>query len=1458
MQKHIPKDDILEEFLVKQIEKYNIRYPSINQKFCLFIRERKWNKSEQCFMGWERKRGKIEEFNQLLCGVKKSDTTFTRVLCDNQLLETYKYVITLDADSDLIPDNAAILVGLIDHPLNQPIIDMTTGKLKEGYVIIQPTVQNHIIDSRHSRFSKIFGDEGGLSHYSFVISDIYQDIFNEGSYVGKGIYDVQAFNQLLNGVIPENRVLSHDLLESCYARTGFSSVAKILDNFPNTFLSYAKREQRWLRGDWQLLPWLFKRNNFNRLSKWKIFDNLRRSLVPVSSLIFLLLNLLLMPKIFYLGFILIFFTDVLYLVHLLFTVVYGKLRKPRLTILHKVIWKEVLKRIRRSILGIVFIPHRAYIAMSAIIQSLYRMVISKKHLLKWNASENVEKSVENTKIGYLAQMWVSFIPAILLLAIINLVKISLAGIVIYLVLAVVWAFAFLIAYFLRLPRNREFQKKDKENIELLLETARRTWKFFKVFSFKNDNWLCPDNYQEVPQKKISNKTSPTNIGLQFLTILSARDFGFETLSETVDRVSNLLNTVIKFPKWKGHLYNWYNIHTLEVLNPAYVSTVDSGNFFGHIITLKNGLLEQLDLPILSSRIVEQLEVLLKKVNTDSHLKNEYNNIGDLETDLENVKKELSNQIEDLKERNDALVMVNQILTEIQIFNLQNYSYSSCATLREVAQEENEMAKILINEIEDIRDTIDKLLEEVSFAYLFNEKRKLFYIGYHVSSETMDTGCFDLIASEALLTSYLAISRGDIPAKHWNKLGRLLTIVKGLPCFVSWSGTMFEYLMPKLVMKEYGETVFANTSKAAVLQQIHYAKQKNIPWGISESQYYRFDLDSNYQYKAFGVPKIRLKPSFSDSLVVTPYATLLALSYAEKSAFANLKSLMEKGAFGDYGFYEAIDFDTNNPDTMNEYSIIKSFMAHHQGMIMVSINNYLNQGIMRTRFHKEPIIKANETLLEEKIDSHFILIAKKGYTIKTKKEDHKKAKDNVLSNRYVNTTAPIVPLANYLCNNRYSVMITSDGDGFSKYMNRMIYRWRPDRYASSGNYIYIKDVKANKVWSATFNPTKAEGDTYQAIFSPHKAEYKRKDGDISSNTTISLTIFHDVEIRKVTLNNHGKTDKIIQLTSYLEVVGDSYLAELSHPAFNKLFIESEFLKEESIFLSKRRNQNTINKPYLMHMVKSGNKFVKEIEYENDRLKFIGHNNSLQNPDAMQRDSLFNIAGFSKDPIMSIRVSVLVKAGGMASVSFITGVCKNRKHAIQVSDEFSDPYRIDDAIAQFGRQSEMELKYLEITKSQLKAYQDLVSPIYYPTRYYRGSANSIRKNLKNQSFLWKFGISGDVPILLLKVKSIDEVRIVKDVLKAYEYYRLNLIKIDLIILNESKSIYMDDLNDFLNELVSTLKIYDESIEKKSLFIINARQLIPAEINLLDTVAMVVFSEETGIYFRSVKETLGEIVE
>ncbi len=1469
----LPKDEEITAALIQRMKELNELYPGEHQRFSLFFRYRRFNKSENCYMGWERKRGKLEEFNNLLNGVPKDSTTFSGIWCDEEILETFRYVITLDADTNLLRDNAAKLVGLIDHPLNQPVLDEANRKVKEGYVIIQPSVRNHIVDKQGSRFAELFGGQSGLTHYGAVISDIYQDIFNEGIYIGKGIYDAKAFHKLLNNTIPENSVLSHDLLESCYARTAFSSTAKIMDTFPSSVISFAKREHRWIRGDWQLLPWIFTGKKLgNRslcaLARWKIFDNLRRSFVPLSKVLVILINLLWFPGAYYLWLPLVFFSDIFQILVLLVAVITQKMLRPKLALVYKGFFRELGVLFERAFLEFAITPYRAYIATDAMLRTLYRLLVSKKNLLRWNTAEAVDSSIINTVKGYFLMMWTSFLPAVALLVILCKDRRTLGVLLLYTIVAFIWMISFYLAYGISQPGGKVSEKEREESQKLLQDTARRTWQFFKDFSVKDNNYLCPDNCQmgqdyRIRQSiRVSDKTSPTNIGLQFLSILSARDFGYETISSTVDRLEQLMDTVQKLPKWRGHLYNWYEIKTLEILNPAYISTVDSGNFLGHMVALKNGLQNQLDQPVLTELMIRELNntIIRSKYPLTNFLQIDGNLvIGEFLEKIKEIWEEINNRPLSPEEDHYWIYQlqgnIENMVNESISLKLKEMKLASCPALRELAEQENKYAVSLVNRIRTICNRIDNLLDNADFGFLFDHKRLLFHIGYHVDSQTLDAGCYDLMASESALTSFLAIAKGEVPLKHWYKLGRPYTIVNGIPCFVSWSGTMFEYLMPGLVMKNYEGSVFSETFQAAILQQIKYAKEAGIPWGISESQYYRFDLNSNYQYKAFGVPKIRLQPVRKNPLVVTPYATMLALDYVWEECISNLGRLMDMGAYSDYGFFEAVDFNLPSSTEMTPYCIVRSHMAHHQGMILVAINNYLHHGIMRERFHCEIMVMAAQVLLEEKRQSNLISLAKRGYTIKIGKPLFR---EEGYSKRYVGDVAPSIPVANILSNNRYSLMITSDGDGFSKYDDLMLYRWRPDIYADTGHYIYIKDQTSGKVWSSSYHPTRVQPDEYQVIFAPHQAEFIRRDGNISTQTLVSLDPDHSVEIRKVSLTNHTGNERKFELTSYLELVGDTHLAEMSHPAFNKLFLESEYLEQHGIFLAKRRSKKG-EQPYLIHMVRTGTKLPVQVEYENDRKKFIGRNHTLANPESVMKSITFSgRSGFCNDPIMSLRVKLMLAPGETVCVSFVTGVCESRDEAIRLSEELNVCYRIDDIMEKFRLQKDIELKYLEMTRSQMNAFQDLISPIFYPSVAYRGPEERIRRNFKNQSFLWRFGISGDNPILLLRVRTVEEEGIIKDVLKAYEYLRLNRVMVDLVILIEAKHGYLQEVADFINDMTSSMRIHEQENNRPSFFLIYTYQMIPAEIDLLYTVARVVFSDKTGVYFRTVRESTPELTE
>jgi cyclic beta-1,2-glucan synthetase len=1449
-EKKVPGDEEIRDTMISRVRELNGKSAPNDLKFSLFIRERRWNPSEGRFMCWERKRGKLEEFNRLLNSEKFENTSFEDVITNPEMLGDIHYVITLDADSDLVLDNASKLVGIIDHPLNRAIVDPIKKTVKEGYAIIQPHVMNHIIDTGNSLFQRIYSGKTGLPNYSMAVSDVYQDVFKSAIFIGKGIYNAKVFHQLLNHVIPENRVLSHDLLESCYAKTAFAGNAHIVESFPGSFASYAKRQHRWIRGDWQLLPWLHKKE-ISFLSKWKILDDLRSSLVPAGKMLFILLNILCFQKVYWLWMVVFAVPLAFDLLAIVVDITVHLAQGQRYVLLYRKLFREVGLLFTQFGFDLVFIPYEAYYSLDAILRTLYRYLVSKKNLLMWDSAEHVEKSAENSLRRYFSQMWPSFIAAAAVFTALSVKRLPWPGFFLFGILALSWGLSFFIAFFISrtAPKSR---KQITPDMDIgLRETARRIWRFFRDFSLPVNNRLCPDNFQIGRREKLVNKTSPTNIGLQFLSALSALDLGFETLGSALDYIESLLHTVTALPKWQGHLFNWYNTLDLKTLSPHYVSTVDSGNFFGYMLTLKNGLDEMQTAPIVSKTVLNELKYLLVPISAVKEIMGNFETYGDFVENLVRIRQSPAHQPvhTSSSDMRDFVRLAEAIQQDIERFDLGGRMFSEGISLHDLYLEGNLAAGNELDRISGMKDTIERMENDANFGILFNPKRKLFYIGFNMSSQTYDQSCYDLIASESLLTSLLAIAKGDVPVNHWQRLGRPLTLIKGRPAHVSWSGTMFEYLMPHLVVKEFTGSVFDDSSKAAVLQQMWYARKLFIPWGMSESQYNRFDINQNYQYKAFGVPKLRLQPVYKDMQVISPYSTMLALEYDGKKGFMNLKALREIGAYGEYGFFEAVDFTVPDPVTLKNYCIVKSFMAHHQGMSILAIDNYLNTGIMRKRFHAAPMIKAAQTLLEEKHQSLFASPSRRGYTINFKKRDD--PEDVSTSIRYVRSVNLPIPMTNHMSNGSYSVLLTSDGDGFSQRKDTMLYRWRPDIYADTGFYIYIRDTGLNAYWSAAHHPTKVKADKYQVVFSPHQSEFIRQDKGIVTSTMVTILPDYNLEIRKVKLKNISSRERQLEVTSYLEVTIDTLASESSHPVYNKLFVESEFLEDRKLFISKRRGGSG-GSPYAMHMLQTEVNLVRNVEYESSRAKFIGRNNSLQNPQAVRGGAkLSNSTDYSGDSIMSIRACVSLRAGEAADITFISGLFESREAVINASDEFSRTYRIEDAVERFRQQSKIELKYLDMTGSQQRAFQTIIRQIYYPYRYFRGPDENIRRNWSGQNGLWKFSISGDDPIMLLHIKSAEEISLVRDVLKIYEYMGINMVKADLVILAEGSYGYASELTNMLTAMLSSLRVYENAGEKPGIHIIHSYELSPSEMDLIFTVANVVFSADSGIYFRKIQE-------
>jgi cyclic beta-1,2-glucan synthetase len=1098
--RELPGDREILEHAVYKIKTLNEKYirEDGSRPFLFLNRYRQWNEKQRCWMGWERKRGKLEEFNRLIAG--EENTSFSTIEGDTSVIRSFRYVITIDSDTELTKSKAAKLVGIMAHPLNRPVLNKRGTAVIDGYALLQPRIGVRMHYAMASFFSMVFSGQAGVNPYVYAVSDVYQDNFTEGIFAGKGIYDAKVMYRVLNKRFPDNSVLSHDLLEGSLVRCALASDVELMDGFPSSVISFYKREHRWTRGDWQLLPWIFGRDSLNALSRWKMLDNLRRSLVPVAQFAFIILAMTALDW----GFV---YWGPVVLFGMLFSLAVNIGRTTLLRFRHSEtgtfvsnLLGNTLMTAAQGILLFTLVPYRAYISADAIIRTLYRLYVSKRNLLEWTTAEASEKKAKGSLTSYITAIWPGPVSAVILAAVSpNRGDIFLA------ITALLWFTSPLAAYFASRPRKKRKKTLGDEQVKDLYMIARKTWRYFEEFFSERENWISPDNYQVYPGNAAANRASPTNIGFQLVSVLSANDLGFIGVTDTIDRIEKVFDTVRKMEKWNGHLYNWYNTRNLEILNPRYVSTVDSCNFAACLIALKEGLRNLPDKPLFCEKVFRGVKAAAELAGVDMP--------GGFPSSCAGWKSFLAHFLDEHNE-NPAKAWVDNewleplrkqcrsYLDDFTGFEVEDNDHAP-PTVRELAGQGVRKAEEILRRIESITGYIRHLIANMDFSLLYDAKRNLFRVGFNISANSPDNSYYDLLASESRLAGFVAIAKGDVPVKHWFKLGRPLTLVHGAATLISWSGTMFEYLLPNLFLRQVPNTILRQTNINAIRKQIEYARIRKVPWGISESGYYRFDINLYYQYRAFGIPELGFRSDLRKSLVISPYSSLLALADVPRSVYKNLQHLRKFGAEGRYGFYEALDFMSPNVQKGGKkYKLIQSYMIHHQGMSLVSLNNFLNDGVMIERFHSDPMVRGTEVILEEC----------KPYGIIIRKEPEKPVvlrpyqySGKGYESRVVQTTRPKYPVAHILSNNRYTVMLTSNGEGFSVLNNRAINRWRPISNGESyGMFFYIRDTVTRKYWSAAFQPTMAEPDEYQVTFLPDRVEYRRVDGHIETRTEVTVS------------------------------------------------------------------------------------------------------------------------------------------------------------------------------------------------------------------------------------------------------------------------------------------------------------------------------------------------------------------
>ncbi len=1414
-------DTALLERALNGIDELNRRHET--DRFILLHRQRSLDTTQNKWMGWERKRGKLHELNRLLRGAL--DTNFKTI--GGTLPSDVRYVITLDADTRLPRDAARRLVGKMAHPLNTPVFDKEQRRVVAGHGILQPRVTASLpTGHRGSYFQRLFSTARGIDPYVFAASDLYQDLFDEGSFTGKGIYDVDVFELALAGRIPDNTVLSHDLFEGNLARSGLASDIEVVDEFPEQYEVSAARQHRWARGDWQLLPWILGLRNTGpiaALGRWKMIDNLRRSLLPIVQLIALFVGwTCLTTQSAIIWTIIVQLSNFLPL--FIPTVVNGFRVSPHSSAkLHFLIVRENLKQ--AMLLGIaqfVFLANQAALMADAILRTLYRLIVSQRNLLEWTTAAQVQALA---KPG----IWRSYLQLISAPAI----GIILLGVAVtrgvdqwYLLSAValIWSAAPAFAHLMSNSKVPDGQFVASEtDTRLLRAIARRTYRYFEQFVTSSENMLPPDNFQEDPEATVAHRTSPTNIGLYLLSTTAAREFGWLSVAQAIDKIEATFNSIHKLEKFRGHLFNWYDTQSLAPLEPKYVSSVDSGNLAGHLIAIANCFdtwaLEPESSAKRSAGIDDILEILIDETKM----------LSEERSVLKPMRKSILMQIETLK------VALQKARLEPELFGIRlvelsilaNKIFSTAARL--AAEVSGDSKESLIHWSNVLRSTVESHFQDAStnaiqaaslkqrlqrlslvsrnlaygmeFGYLFDPQRNLLAIGYRVNEAMRDESCYDMLASEARLASFFAIAKGDLKTRHWFRLGRTLTALKGGAALVSWSGSMFEYLMPSLVMRAPSDGLLDQTSKLVVSRQIEYAKGFNVPWGISESAFSARDLSFTYQYSNFGVPGLGLKRGLASNLVIAPYATGLATMVYPNPATRNYEALKNTGALGAYGFYESLDYTPARLQPGEDYSVVRAYFAHHQGMTIVAILNSVLSGIARDWFHTEPRIRATELLLQERAPRD-VLAAKPRVAVAM-------ATVGDLSPSLPRLVHPFVgssPSTHLMSNGHYSVMMTAAGSGYSSWNGLAITRWREDPVADNwGQFFYLREPKSGNWWSAAHMPSAKAADNSTTLFSEHKVEITRKDGNWTTTLECTVSPESNAEARRLTISNKGLTARDIEITSFAELVLAPAASDTSHPAFSKLFVETEFVSGiDTLIATRRRRSPTDPEMWVAQMMLVDSTSGATLEYETDRSRFIGRSRDIDDPVAMSSAaSLSNTTGTVLDPIFSLRRKLRVPRARQVQITLWTMVASTKEAVLDLIDQHRQAAAIDRALMMAWTQGQIQLRHLSITPEEADLFQELASGIIYANATLRPPNAVLMNDIGAQSALWSQSISGDRPIVLVRIDTMEDIEVVRQMVRAFEYWKSKRLAVDLVILNDRMSSYVQDLQVALDALVRKIK-------------------------------------------------------
>ena len=1482
-----PGDDDLLGTATDAIARVNLRHAagSAGPRFMLLHRRRVWDEAEGRWMGWERKRGKLHELNRLLRGA--TDTNF--IGPDGHapaVPDGVRYVITLDADTRIPRGAARRMVGKMAHPLNAPRFDARLGRVVEGHAVLQPRITASLPTGREgSVFQRVFSSAAGIDPYAFAVSDVYQDLLDEGSYSGKGIYDLDVFEAALADRVPDNSLLSHDLFEGTFARSGLASDLELVEEFPSRYDVAAARQHRWARGDWQLLPWILgrghgataapaaslprdARSSIPILGRWKMLDNLRRTLSAPFVFIALVAGwtLPLAAAVTWTAFIIVTLATAPMLPFI--TGIIPRRRDISKRSHLRAVATDLKSGLTQLAMLLTLLAHQAWLMSDAIVRTLYRMFISHRLLLEWMTAAQAKQTTRPDVRGFYKMMYGAWVLAVA--AAVFVAWAGHGGAMVALPFVVLWMLSPDVARWTSLPKLLEGAKPlsaaDATSLRL---SARRTWRFFEKFVTADDNMLPPDNFQEDPRPVLAHRTSPTNIGLYLLAVLAAHDFGWIGKQDTVDRLAATIDTMKRMEQFRGHFYNWYGTRDLRPLDPKYISSVDSGNLAGHLIALGNACREMVVRPVLARQWLSGIEDALALIReslvpfaadrrshtvTPKQLEDALDTMAPLLEPRPRTIAETAAWLADLATHSDSITDIARALTleradpgansgdiltwaealraclgshrrDLELLkpfvdpaandaapdaipalgdlpDIYNEVSERDSTLdRDALARARDAAKALERRLTDLAATAARMLDAMKFDFLLDPARQLLSIGYRVTDGSLDPNCYDLLASEARLASFVAIAKGEVPARHWFRLGRPMTPVDQGSALISWSGSMFEYLMPSLVMRAPAGSLLEQTHRLIVRRQITYGTELGMPWGISESAYNARDLELTYQYSNFGVPGLGLKRGLSENAVIAPYATALAAMVDPQAAVENFARLLNAGGRGPYGWYEALDYTPSRVPEGETVAIVRAYMAHHQGMALVALADALNDGAMRARFHAEPIIQATELLLQERTPRDVSVARPRAEEVKAEANVREIASTTI---RRFHSPHDLIPRTHLLSNGKYTVMLTAAGSGFSRLGDMAVTRWREDVTCDSwGTYIFIRDVNTGKVWSAGFQPAGVEADSYDVEFAEDRAEIIRRDGSMTTTLEVAVSPEDDSEVRRVSISNLGSRPREVELTSYAEIVLATAASDNAHPAFNKMFVQTEFNAEAGALLATRRLRTPTDPTiWAAHFAVPEGDAVGEVQFETDRARFLGRGRELRDAvSVIDGRPLSDTVGTVLDPIFSVRRRLRIPAGATARIAFWTVVAPTRTEALDLVDKHHDSTAFDRAVTLAWTQAQVQLHHLRVNADEAHLFQRIANRVLYSDPTLRPSSDMLRRGDGGQSKLWPAGISGDLPIVLVRIDEIEDLEIVRELVRAHEYWRMKRLCVDLVILNERPPSYHMDLQNALEGMVRT---------------------------------------------------------